>query len=171
MAGVPIFAVLLLAAVTAGAAAQCSTGAEWELILSQAATAGVFPEPADVLDVDFNANEPGSLLFSNLSGLETRRSDDGLFYFRLQWPELCDNAEVFPCVNGSTAVVWAQSSNPLVTNTVTGTMAGELPEARKSGRGRGWWGEGERKEDEGKEGTRREETKERRTERQKKGEK
>lgn len=61
-----------------------------------------------------------ALLASNLSSLESYRSDNGRFYFRLRWPELCASAETFNCVDDSNEILWSQTSNPLLTTSVTG---------------------------------------------------
>lgn len=118
-----VLALSLLVCFVAHAEAQCETGAPWTLVVSHAAAAGVFQRPSEAFGVMESAGND-ALLASNLSSLESYRSDNGRFYFRLRWPELCASAETFNCVDDSNEILWSQTSNPLLTTSVTGKREG-----------------------------------------------
>ena len=58
-----------------------------------------------------NIDDPEADLFSILNDLESMRNAEGVFHFKLCYPEL---AEDFPCNE------WVQSSNPLTQQKITG---------------------------------------------------
>ena len=61
-----------------------------------------------------NINDPEDDHFSILYDLGTMRNKDGVFHFKLCYPELKDD---FPCNE------WIQSSNPVTEATITGYAA------------------------------------------------
>jgi hypothetical protein len=96
----------------------------WQLLLQHDRVGGGFAENQlnvneDSLDDSERYSQP---LFANLEQLRSNavRSADGSFYFRLRWPDLC-NDPFYTCDDVNVDfIVWSQTSNPLLNATVAG---------------------------------------------------
>ena len=92
------------------------TGLSWRKIYGHDIDGGVFANLEEAKKK--NIENENSQLFSKLYDLESMRDDEGMFHFKLCYPERTE--EDFPCNE------WKQSSNPLVESTVTGFVAIKL---------------------------------------------
>ena len=96
----------------------------WQLLLQHDRVGGGFAKDqlnANQDSVD-DAERFALPLFANLEQLvnEAVRSADGSFYFRLRWPELC-NDPFYTCDDVNVDyIVWSQTSNPLLNASVAG---------------------------------------------------
>ena len=86
------------------------TGLHWRKVYSHDIDGGVFANLEEATKK--NVDDENSKLFSRLYDLESMRDDNGLFHFKLCYPERTE--EDFPCNE------WEQSSNPLMDSKVTG---------------------------------------------------
>ena len=82
-----------------------------------------------------NPNNPNAQLYSILYKLEDYRSSDGRFKFKLCYPELNFGA------GGKKCNIWYQSSNPALSDTITGFEAIDLA-YKKDSYGKPWRGLG-----------------------------
>ena len=78
----------------------------WQKIFSHDTAGGLFANHDEAKQK--NINDESADLFSILYDLESMRNDDGMFHFKLCYPEQSGCNE------------WIQSSNPLLESTVTG---------------------------------------------------
>jgi len=90
------------------------------LMIRQTVTNGVWPQ--DALEV--NSDDPDNDNYAVLNQLEQFRSNDGKFYFKLNWPNSVEDV----------TMEWSQTSNPLVED-VVGYEPIDVPYT-----GRGWGG-------------------------------
>ncbi|EGD83019.1 tamm-Horsfall protein [Salpingoeca rosetta] len=109
-----VLALAMLVATCASSAKAAECQQPWTLLVRHDARAGVFPKG----ELDVNANDDSSLIYASLTALESQRSFDGNFYFKLVWNDLCESG----CLSNKTAIIWSQTSNPTTSNNVTGYM-------------------------------------------------
>merc|ERR1712013_548766 len=86
------------------------TGLQWRKVYGHHIDSGVFANLEEAKKK--NVDDENSDLFSRLYDLESMRDDNGMFHFKLCYPERTE--EDFPCNE------WKQSSNPLMDSKVTG---------------------------------------------------
>ena len=86
------------------------TGLQWRKVYGHQIDSGVFANLEEAKKK--NVDDENSKLFSRLYDLESMRDDNGMFHFKLCYPERTE--EDFPCNE------WKQSSNPLMDSKVTG---------------------------------------------------
>jgi len=94
----------------------CEVGAQlkvWRKVFSHNASGGLFSDLDDAKRKNIDDNEAD--LFSILYDLESMRNEDGVFHFKLCYPDLTEYDP--PCNE------WKQSSNPLTESKITGYSA------------------------------------------------
>lgn len=111
-----------------------TTSKAWETIFVQERAAGGWDAARVNVNADVDAHVHGGMEMLRLQQLqysvletlrdtpETYRSADGYFYFRLKWPNLCDDL-YYDCDDGFNYVSWRQTSNPMLDVTVTGASS------------------------------------------------
>lgn len=88
---------------------------EWEKIYSLNTAGGLFANLDDAKKK--NIDDPEADLFSRLYELDSMRNWEGVFHFKLCYPELASSTINFPCNE------WTQTSNPLTESKITGFAA------------------------------------------------
>jgi len=96
----------------------------WKKVYSHDVDGGLFANLDEAKKK--NIDDESASLFSVLYNLESMRNDDGVFHFKLCYPEL---SEEFPCNE------WIQSSNPVTESNVTGYSGVKLTYPKNGIRG------------------------------------
>lgn len=90
----------------------------WEKIYSLNTTGGLFANLDEAKKK--NIDDPEADLFSVLYQLGSMRNREGVYHFKVCYPELASSTNNFPCNE------WTQTSNPLEESTITGFAAVNL---------------------------------------------
>ena len=101
---------------TTTTASTTTEASDMKKIFSHDTAGGFFSSHEDALSK--NPDNPGAFLFSILDQLETYRSAEGKFHFKLCYPEII--------VDGKSCNEWYQTSNPATDTTITGFQAVSL---------------------------------------------